>query len=58
MLYNQLKISFDEAGEVREVLAREVKRGDLYILGDHRILCGDSRDPDDLDRLMGGARLI
>lgn len=58
MLFNQLLISFDEPGEIREVQTREVKRGDLYILGDHRILCGDSTDPDDLDRLMGGARLI
>lgn len=56
MLFNQLQISFDEPGEIREVQTREVKRGDLYILGDHRILCGDSTDPDDLDRLMGGGK--
>ena len=28
--------------------------GDLWILGDHRLLCGDSSKPEDLDRLMGG----
>jgi DNA modification methylase len=28
--------------------------GDLWILGDHRLLCGDSAKPEDLDRLLGG----
>jgi DNA modification methylase len=32
-----------------------VKRGDLYQLGDHRILCGDATDADDVARLLGGA---
>jgi len=31
--------------------------GDLYILGDHRLLCGDSSKPADLDRLLGGAAI-
>ena len=30
------------------------KPGDLWQLGDHRILCGDARKPDDLNCLMGG----
>jgi hypothetical protein len=29
--------------------------GDLWILGDHRLLCGDSSKPEDLDRLLDGA---
>jgi DNA modification methylase len=29
--------------------------GDLWILGDHRLLCGDSSNPADLDRLLDGA---
>ena len=28
--------------------------GDLWILGDHRLLCGDSGSVEDLDRLMDG----
>ena len=28
--------------------------GDLWILGDHRLLCGDSSKPEDLDRLLNG----
>jgi len=29
--------------------------GDLYILGNHRLLCGDSGKAEDVDRLLGGA---
>jgi DNA modification methylase len=29
--------------------------GDLWILGGHRLLCGDSSSPADLDRLLAGA---
>ena len=29
--------------------------GDLYLLGPHRLLCGDSSSPGDVDRLLGGA---
>jgi len=28
--------------------------GDLWVLGGHRLLCGDSSKPEDLDRLLGG----
>ncbi len=28
--------------------------GDLWILGEHRLLCGDSSKPSDVDRLLGG----
>ena len=30
------------------------KPGDLWILGEHRLLCGDSSKPADLDRLLNG----
>lgn len=29
--------------------------GDLYVLGDHRLLCGDASRPADIDTLMAGA---
>jgi hypothetical protein len=32
------------------------RRGDLWILGNHRLLCGDSTSPDDVTRLMNGER--
>lgn len=30
------------------------KPGDLYVLGNHRLLCGDATSPDDVDRLLDG----
>ena len=32
------------------------KLGDLYIMGDHRLLCGDSTSVTDVERLMGGQK--
>jgi len=32
----------------------KAKRGDIYQLGRHRLMCGDSTDPADVARLMGG----
>ena len=31
--------------------------GDLWLLGDHRLLCGDSGKPEDVDRLLEGAAI-
>jgi ParB-like chromosome segregation protein Spo0J len=31
--------------------------GDLWILGEHRVLCGDSSRPEDVDRLLDGAAI-
>jgi hypothetical protein len=31
--------------------------GDLWVLGDHRLLCGDSGSVEDVDYLMGGATI-
>jgi len=33
------------------------QRGDLWILGDHRLLCGDSGSEADLDQLLDGASI-
>lgn len=34
--------------------AATTKHGDLWVLGEHRLLCGDSSSPADVDRLLGG----
>ena len=31
-----------------------VKRGEIYQLGEHRLMCGDSTDPEQVKTLMGG----
>jgi len=32
------------------------KPGDLYLLGNHRLLCGDATNPDDVQKLMAGKK--
>jgi len=32
------------------------RRGDLWLLGKHRLMCADAREPDGYDRLMDGAK--
>ena len=34
------------------------RAGDLWIVGDHRLLCGDSTKPDDVERVLGGERSV
>ena len=31
--------------------------GDIWVLGNHRLMCGDSAKPEDLDRLLDGATI-
>ena len=31
-----------------------IKPGDVFILGEHRVICGDSTNMDDIDKLMAG----
>ncbi len=33
------------------------QRGDIWVLGDHRLMCGDSSKAEDLDRLLDGANI-
>ena len=43
--------------EVPEGVETRCQPGDLWILGSHRLLCGDSTKVDDVERLMGGAKV-
>jgi hypothetical protein len=46
-----------EEDEVPEVPVDPItKPGDLWILGEHRLLCGDSTKAEDVERLMAGKR--
>jgi DNA modification methylase len=45
--------------EVPEVPAEPVSRlGDLWLLGPHKLLCGDSTEPASVERLMAGGRAL
>ena len=34
----------------------KAKRGDIYVLGNHRLMCGDSTSAEDVEKLMDGAK--
>lgn len=42
--------------DVPESVETRCKPGDLWILGDHRLLCGDSTNVQHVERLMGGEK--
>ena len=44
--------------ELRKEEEATTKLGDLYALGDHRIICGDSSDPACVERLLDGQEPI
>ncbi len=41
---------------IPEKVEPRTKLGDIYQLGPHRLMCGDSTSPDDLSRLLGDCR--
>lgn len=45
-----------DADEVPEIKESFVKRGELWILGNHRLLCGDATSKEDVERLMNGEK--
>lgn len=47
--------NFDPEEDVPE--ESDIKPGDVFILGNHRVMCGDSTDIDDVLTLMGGAKV-
>ena len=42
--------------EVPETVETRCKRGDIWQLGNHRLMCGDSTSIDDVDKLMNGEK--
>jgi len=55
------KTILEEIGEEEEieVLAEATsKLGDIYVLGSHRLMCGDSTNPQHVEKLMDGASPI
>lgn len=49
------EVSEDDFDETKDHIEVRCKRGDIWQLGDHRLMCGDSVDLEDVKKLMGGA---
>jgi len=47
---------FDTEKAAEAIVEPKTKRGDLVVLNGHRILCGDSANPEDLALLMNGEK--
>lgn len=47
---------FDVEKELERIRKPKSKPGDLYRLGSHRLICGDSTDPETFRRLMDGKK--
>jgi len=45
---------FNVQRAIRETKVPKVKTGDVWQLGDHRLMVGDSTDPEQVEKLMGG----
>ena len=48
---------FDLEGELNNIGKVVTQKGDLILLGEHRLLCGDSSNPEDIKRLIGDAKV-
>lgn len=48
---------FDEDAEMKKIKKTDIKPGDLFALGPHRLLCSDSTDPEAVKKLVGDDRI-
>lgn len=46
----------EDEDDVPEIKTSKIKEGDLFSLGSHRLLCGDSQNKEHLERLMSGEK--
>lgn len=62
--FDMADFGFEEFDDIDDVVEDEyeidipeettIKAGDIYQLGRHRLMCGDSTNPDNVKRLVGG----
>ena len=50
------EVTEDDFDEEKDHIKVRCKKGDVWQLGDHRLMCGDSVSLDDVKKLMGGGR--
>lgn len=51
---DEFDVEFDVEKAVNEIGTPQTKPGDIYILGEHVLMCGDSTNPEDVRKLMDG----
>jgi site-specific DNA-methyltransferase (adenine-specific) len=47
---------FDAEEEYKKIKKPKAKLGDIYALGEHRLMCGDSAKAEDVEKLMGSKK--
>ena len=52
------EVEEDDFDETKDHIEVRCKRGDVWQLGEHRLMCGDSVSLEDVKKLMGGVSLI
>lgn len=52
----EVEIQEDEVPEIDETAEPKAKLGDIYQLGNHRLMCGDSTKAEDVEALMNGEK--
>lgn len=50
----EVKVEEDDFDENTDSIEVRCQKGDIWQLGDHRLMCGDSIDLEDVKKLMGG----
>lgn len=48
--------NFDTEAELEKIEETDIQLGDLFQLGQHKLLCGDAHDPKNIQRLMDGEK--
>lgn len=51
-------VDFEYEAPAPAELKTEVQPGDIYELGEHRLMCGDSTNPKDVAKLLAGATVV
>jgi site-specific DNA-methyltransferase (adenine-specific) len=53
--YNSdVEVSEDDFDEESDEIKSRVQTGEIWVLGEHRLMCGDSSNMEDVSKLMGG----
>ena len=60
--FNNIGLDDEETEVVEDEVQEEVepvcKKGEIWLLGEHRLMCGDSTDAEDVAKLMNGERAV